>query len=255
MSDLVAIRVIGVSKTKSGAVVPDKLLVKCARLRACTEKLVESLDLHLENSVKFEDDSISIATENVAVPLFKAHSKDGTEATSAGLKGKTIEALSLLEDCCRRNIPVALTPFLKAVINVNKIAFSIKAYDGEIVLFPGKYEFIFPAIDPKKLRVRRPDLETEEPIENRLAKGCQIISSFNLASLRNMDQLVSVLIYLNGNPGTIKATITLERALGRWLVLVSPRIKFKHGEIPEVVGDLNEVKIDFERLSSEGNSA
>ncbi len=249
--NLVTVRISGVEVTESGAEIQDKVLKRTADTPAKSKKLMNEFGLLPRDMVDLGNGLISLAAANGEMPEVGPLSPCAIGDTSRGVKSAVNGVLERFQAAHLADVPTAKSAFDTAVIDFNKLAWSIAKEKGSVVFFAGEDEWIFPAIDPKLLRVKRPDIDVDQMIENRLVKGCEVIERLDLAMFRDPKRIVSVIIKVTGPVPAFKAKIPLGDALGDWSrVLLTARVAGKKGAVPKVRGDLSLDRIPMEQLTS-----
>ena len=249
--NLVAVRICGVEATGSGAEIRDKVLERTAKMPAKSKKLMDVFGLMPRDVVDLAKDLISLAAANGEMPEVGPLSPPVIGDTSRGVEAAVNSVLARFQAAHLADAPIAKNAFDAAVLDFNKLAWSIAKAKGVVVFFAGENEWSFPAIDPKLLRVRRPDLDVDQVIESRLVKGCEVTERLELAMFREPERIVSAIIKVTGPVPSFKAKLPLGDALGDWSrVLLTARVAGKKGAIPQLRGNLSLERIPMEQLTS-----
>ena len=249
--NLVTVRICGVEATGSGAEIVDKVLEMTAKVPVKSKKLMAAFGLLMRDVVDLAKDLISLSAANGAMPGVGPLSSPEIGETSRGAKAAVEEVLARLGAAHIADIAIAKTAFDLTVVDFNKLAWSLLKEKGVVVFFAGEHEWSFPAVDPKLLRVRRPNLDIDQEIENQLVKGCEVIEKLKLDMFREPERLVSVIIKVTGPVPYLKAKIPLSGALGDWSrVLLTARVVGKKKAVPVLNGELKLVRVPVEQLTS-----
>ena len=250
--NLVTVRICGVEATESGAEILDKVLERTAKTPAKSRKLMDAFGLLPRDVVDLAKGLISLAAANGEMPEVGPLSPPAIGDTSRGVKAAVNGVLARFQAAHLADVPTAKDAFDTAVLDFNSLAWSIAKAKGVVVFFSGEHEWIFPTVDPKLLRVRRPDLDVDQVIESRLVKGCEVTERMELAMFREPTRIVSVIIKVTGPVPSFKAKMPLGDALGDWSrVLLTARVAGKKGAIPQLRGDLSLERVPIEQLTSE----
>lgn len=249
--NLVSVRIGGVEATKSGAEIRDKVLERTARMPMKSKKLMDAFGLRPRDVVDLADDLISLAAANGEMPQVGLLSPTEISNTASEVKAAVDGVLARFQAAHAADTPIAKSRFEDAVLGFNALAWNISKTNGTVVFFSGEHEWEFPAIDPKLLRVRRPDSDFDQLIENRLVKGCEVIERLDLTMFRDPTKAVSVILKVTGPVPCFKAKIPLGDALGSWSrTLLSARVAGKKRAIPQLRGDLAIERVPEEQLAS-----
>ena len=249
--NLVTVRICGVEATGSGAEILDKVLERTAKMPTKSKKLMDTFGLLTRNVVDLGKDLISLSAANGEMPAVGPLSPPAIGDTSRGAEVAVNDVLTRFQTAHLADVPIAKSAFDAAVLDFNALAWSIAKAKGVVVFFAGEHEWIFPVIDPKLLRVRRPDLDIDQVIESQLVKGCEVTEKLKLDMFREPERLVSVIIKVTGPIPSFKARIPLSSALGAWSrVLVTARVSGKKGALPQLRGDLKLERVPVEQLTS-----
>lgn len=248
---LISVKISGVEATESGAEILGKVLKRTADTPAKSKRLMDAFGLLPRDIVDLANGLISLAAANGEMPGVGPLSPAVIGETSRGVEAAVNEVLARFQAAHLVDAPTAKNALDIAVLDFNKLAWSIAKAKGVVVFFSGKFEWIFPVIDPKLLRVRRPDLDIDHVIENRLVKGCEVTEKLELAMFRDPKRIVSVAIKVAGPVPVFKAKILLSEALGDWSrALLTARVSGKKGAIPQLRGDLSIERVPVAQLSS-----
>lgn len=249
--NLISVKISGVEATESGAEILGKVLKRTADTPAKSKRLMDAFGLLPRDIVDLANGLISLAAANGEMPGVGPLSPAVIGETSRGVEAAVNEVLARFQAAHLVDAPTAKNALDIAVLDFNKLAWSIAKTKGVVFFFSGEYEWIFPVIDPKLLRVRRPDFDIDQVIENRLVKGCEVSERLELAMFREPTRTVSVIIKVTGPIPSFKAKIALGDALGDWSrILLTARVAGKKGAIPQLRGDLSLERIPMERLTS-----
>ena len=249
--DLVTVRIHGVEATGSGAEIRDKVLERTAQMPAKSRKLMDAFGLMTRDVVDLAKDLISLHAASGEMPGVGPLALPAIGDTSRSAETAVTGVLVRYQAAHDADMPIAKTAFDVAVLEFNKLAWSVEKAKGVVVFFAGEYEWTFPAIDPRLLRVKRPDLDVDQVIENRLVKGCEVCGKLDLPMFREPERIVAVIIKVTGPVPSFKANISLGDARGDWSrVLLTARVTGKKGAIPTLRGDLRLERVPVEQLRS-----
>lgn len=249
--NLVTVRICGVEATGSGAEIVDKVLERTAKMPTKSKKLMDAFGLLTRDVVDLAKDLISLSAANGEMPVIGPLSPSAIGDTSHGAEVAVNDVLARFQTAHLADVPIARSAFDAAVLDFSALVWSIAKASGVVVFFAGEHEWIFPAVDPKLLRVRRPDLDIDQMIESQLVKGCEVIEKLQLSMFREPEKRVSVIIKVTGGVPSFKAKIPLGQALGDWSrTLLTVRVTGKKGAIPQLCGELNSERVPVEQLTS-----
>ena len=249
--NLVTVKICGVEATDSGAEIQDKVLERTAKTPAKSRKLMDAFGLLPRDVVDFGKDLIALAAANGDMPEVGPLSPLVIGDTARGVAAAVNGVLTRFQKAHAADKAIAKSAFDAAVLDFNSLAWSIAKVKGIVVFFAGEHEWVFPATDPKLLRVKRPDLDVDHLIENQLVKGCEVTERLELTMFREPTKVVSVIIKVTGSIPSFKAKIPLSDALGDWSrVLLTARVAGKKGAIPQLRGVLALERIPVEQLTS-----